>query len=155
MKTLSNPQIKKPMRPIHFVFIAFSALLLIAAGLIGCPQYSVYKARLEGDALLAHAQSSKEVVVSEAKAKMESAMYLYQADSIRAVGIAKSNEIIGKSLENNPEYLHWLWIDNLNNDPNMVIYVPTEAGMPIMEATRFINRDLKVPILEREEEEEK
>jgi len=144
----SNPQIQTNMKSIHFVLIAFVAIVLVAAGLIGCPQYSVYKARLEGDALLAHAQSSKEVVVAEAKAKMESAMYLYQADSIRAVGIAKSNEIIGKSLKDNPDYLHWLWIDNLNNNPNMVIYIPTEAGMPIMESTRFLNRELKEPITE-------
>jgi hypothetical protein len=100
----------------------------------GCPQYSVYSARKEGEALLAHAQASKEVAVAEAKAKMESASYLTQADTLRAFGIARSNQIIGQSLTD--AYLHWFWIDNIDKSNN-VIYVPTEANLPIMEANRF------------------
>lgn len=106
----------------------------------GCPQYKVYSSRKDGEAVLAHAQSSREVAVAEAKAKMESAELLSRADTIRAHGIASSNRIIGASLKNNPEYLWWLWIDNLEKNPNAVIYVPTENNLPIMEATRFMNK---------------
>jgi hypothetical protein len=84
--------------------------------------------------MLAHAQSSREVAVAEAKAKMESATLLAQADTIRAHGIARSNQIIGQSLTD--AYLHWFWIDNIDKSNN-VIYVPTEANLPIMEANRF------------------
>lgn len=98
------------------------------------PSYNVYKQKKEGEAILAHAQSSKEVAVNEAKAKMESATLLAQADTIRALGIARSNQIIGKSLTD--AYLHWFWIDNIDKSNN-VIYVPTEANLPIMEAGRF------------------
>lgn len=108
---------------------------VIVLGFWGCPKYRVYSARKEGEALLAHAQSSKEVAVSEAKAKMESATLLAQADTIRAHGIARSNQIIGQSLT--PAYLHWFWIDNIDKSNN-VIYVPTEANLPIMEANRLL-----------------
>lgn len=62
--------------------------------MIGLPQYSVYNQRLQGQALLAHAQASKEVAVAEAKAKMESASFLADAEVARAKGVAKANEII-------------------------------------------------------------
>lgn len=104
----------------------------------GCPQYSVYSARKEGEALLAHAQSAKEVAVAEARAKMESSAMLAQADTIRAHGIAASNQIIGKSLQDNPAYLQWLWIDEISKTTNQIIYVPSgQMGLPILEADRL------------------
>ena len=119
---------------IIFFFIAAIAILF----LWGCPQYNVYAQRKEGEAALAHAQSSKEVAVAEARAKMESAAYNAQADTIRAHGIARSNEIIGNSLKNNQEYLQWLWIDEIKSTQNQVIYVPSgQMGLPILEANRF------------------
>ena len=114
-------------------------ILLLIGGITtllmwGCPAYGVYSARKDGEAVLAHAQYSREVAVAEAKAKMESAALLAQADTIRAHGIAHSNEIIGKSLENNPAYLNWLWIDELKDTKNQIIYVPAgEKGIPLMQ----------------------
>lgn len=112
---------------------SFFALFIIVFGMMGCPHYRVYTQRKEGEAMLAHAQSSKEVAVAEARAKMESATLLAQADTVRAHGIARSNQIIGASLTD--AYLHWFWIDNIDKSNN-VIYVPTEANLPIMEAGR-------------------
>jgi hypothetical protein len=114
-------------------------LVLVTLGFWGCPQYRVYQQRKEGEAMLAHAQSSREVAVAEAKAKMESAVLLAQADTIRAHGIARSNQIIGQSLTD--AYLHWFWIDNIDKSNN-VIYVPTEANLPIMEANRLNKKDI-------------
>lgn len=113
---------------------------IIVLGMWGCPRYSVYSAQKDGEAQLAHARSSKEVAVAEAKAKMEAATYEAQADTIRAQGIAASNRIIGKSLEDNPAYLQWLFIDQLSKTQNQVIYVPSGNGgvpLPIQEASRF------------------
>ena len=117
----------KTMNTSTTVLVVIAILLLAVLGLWGCPQYKVYNQRKEGEAMLAHAQSSREVAVAEAKAKMESATLLAQADTIRAHGIARSNQIIGMSLTEN--YLHWFWIDNIDKSNN-VIYVPTEAGLP-------------------------
>lgn len=113
-------------------------VLACAIGMWGCPKYNVYSQRMEGEAMLAHAQSSKEVAVAEAKAKMESAQLLGQADVARAKGAAEANRIIGDSLKNNEEYLRYLWIQNLENSKeHQVIYIPTEAGLPILEANRL------------------
>lgn len=119
-------------------YVLFVFIGLIVLGMWGCPTYRVYSARKDGEATLAHAQSSKEVAVAEAKAKMESASLLAQADTIRAHGIAASNQIIGRSLEGNPAYLQWLWIDELKETQNQIIYIPAgQMGMPIMEANRL------------------
>jgi regulator of protease activity HflC (stomatin/prohibitin superfamily) len=124
------------------IFGIIVVVLLIACAVIGgCwgyPQYNVYSQRKEGEALLAHAQASKEVAVCEAKAKMESASLLADADVRRAEGAAKANKIIGDSLKDNEAYLRYLWIQNLENSKeHQVIYIPTEAGLPILEATRL------------------
>jgi hypothetical protein len=94
---------------------------------------------MEGKAILAHAQYSREVAVAEAKAKRESSIELAGADTIRAHGIARSNEIIGQSIT--PAYLHWFWIDNIDKSNN-TIYIPTEANLPIFEAGRAIKMKL-------------
>lgn len=123
------------------VRIAWFLIVLIVMGMWGCPQYGVYTASKEGEAILAHAQSSREVAVAEAKAKMESSSLLAQADTIRAHGVAQSNKIIGASLKNNPEYLQWLWIDNI--EKANTIYIPTEANLPIMEANRMQHKTVE------------
>lgn len=118
--------------------LAFIVLaVLVSVAMVGCPKYKVYNQRMEGEAQLAHAQSSKEVAVAEAKAKMESASLLAEADVARARGVAQANTIIGDSLRNNESYLRYLWITSLESNNPQVIYVPTEANLPILEANRF------------------
>jgi hypothetical protein len=48
--------------------------------------------------------------------------------------VAEANRIIGESLKGNESYLRYLWIQNLESGSNSVVYVPTEAGLPILEA---------------------
>ena len=122
--------------------IILAGAIVIAGIMWVMPHYSVYRQRLEGAALLAHASSAKEVAVAEAKAKMESATLLAEAEVIRAGGVARANEIIGQSLKNNETYLRYLWINDVANNPGgrTVVYVPTEAGLPILESTRHIQQ---------------
>jgi regulator of protease activity HflC (stomatin/prohibitin superfamily) len=116
--------------------MVLGVLFLIALGLWGCPQYNVYSARMDGEAKLAHANSEREVQVRDAQGKFEASSMLAKAEIERAKGVAEANKIIGTSLKGNEEYLRYLWIHNLNEGKNEVIYVPTEAGLPILEATR-------------------
>lgn len=114
-------------------------LLLAVLGFVaGCfwalPNYSVYHQRLTGEAELARAEYSKRVMVQEALAKQESAKALAEAEVTRAEGAARSNKIIGESLKGNEEYLRYMWIRTLDEGKNEVIYIPTEAGLPILEA---------------------
>lgn len=117
-------------------FTTFIILLLVAGGMYGCPQYNVYQSRLSGEAKLAEADASREVAVREAKAKRDSASMLAEAEVERAKGVAQANKIIGDSLKGNEDYLRWLWVDKLDTAQQSVIYIPTESGMPIMEAGR-------------------
>jgi regulator of protease activity HflC (stomatin/prohibitin superfamily) len=114
--------------------------ILMAVGMYGCPKYKVYTAQKEGEAILAHAQSSREVAVAEAKAKMESAELLAKAEVIRANGVAQANKIIGDSLKENEAYLRYLWITDVAGATSnkTVVYIPTEANMPILESSRHV-----------------
>ena len=121
------------------VYIKIGALVacVAALGIGGCmtgmPMYNVYHQRMEGEAELAKANYSKQVAVQEAHAKMESAKLLADAEVLRAEGVAKANKIIGDSLTNNEAYLRYLFVNNLEHTQNQVIYVPTEANLPILE----------------------
>lgn len=69
---------------------------------------------------------------------MESATLLAQAEIARAEGVAKANKIIGESLKNNEAYLRYLWINDLgDNSGKTIVYIPTEANLPILEASRI------------------
>ena len=114
-------------------------VILLGAGLVGCPKYNVYSQRLTGEAELARAESNRKIAVAEAEAKKESAKQLAEAEVIRAEGVAKANKIIGDSLKNNEAYLRYLYITGLtdNGSGAQTIYIPTEAGLPILEAKRL------------------
>jgi len=120
------------------VVATFFILGLVAFVLWGCPQYNVYEARLAGEAVLAKAENSRQVAVREALAKKDAAKLLADAEVTRAEGVAQANKIIGESLHNNEAYLRYLWItDVAGNGKATVIYVPTEAQLPILEAGRL------------------
>ena len=114
--------------------VATAVILIIAALIYGYPQYKVWQQRLAGQAELARAEQNRKIAIQEAEAKKESARALAEAEVIRAEGVAKANSIIGASLRGNESYLRYLWIQTLNDNPQNVIYVPTEAGLPILEA---------------------
>jgi regulator of protease activity HflC (stomatin/prohibitin superfamily) len=111
---------------------------IIIFGLWGCPQYQVYSSKMAGEAQLAHAEYSKKVQVQDALGKLEAAKSLAAAEVERARGISQANQIIGDSLKGHEEYLRWLYIEGLKDNPaeKTIVYIPTEAGLPILEATR-------------------
>jgi hypothetical protein len=119
----------------------FVVLILAALGFSligGCmafyPQYQVYQQRLAGEAELERQKYEKQVAVQSAMAKKESAGLLADAEVLRAGGVAQANKIIGDSLKNNESYLRWLWIEHMADSKKETIYIPTEAGLPILEA---------------------
>lgn len=114
--------------------LGLTTVILVCGVLAACPSYNVYSQRLAGEAELAKADYNRQIAVREAEAKKASASLLADAEIARAVGVAKANQIIGDSLKNNEAYLRWLWIEGLQSGHSAVIYVPTEAGLPILEA---------------------
>lgn len=119
--------------------ILVAILGTVGIGMAGCPAYNVYSSEMGGKAELARADFSKQVVVQEAQAKKDSAQLLADSEIIRAGGVAKANQIIGDSLKGNDAYLRYLWIDKLDSTKGQIVYVPTEAGLPILEAGRTVN----------------
>lgn len=97
------------------------------------PPVDIWLEETKGKAELERSKYSKQILVEEAQAKLDSAKLLNQAEILRATGTAEANRILGSSLKNNEAYLRYLWIQEMNK-ANSVYYVPTEAGMPILEA---------------------
>ena len=109
---------------------------VIALPMWGCPRYNVWEQQQVGQAELARAQQNRQIKTQESLATKESATNLADAEVIRATGVAKANKIIGDSLVNNEAYLHYLFVNNLEHTQNQVIYIPTEANLPILEEGR-------------------
>lgn len=112
-------------------------IIVACLALVGCPRYNVYAQEMAGRAKLAEAQSSRQVAILEAHAKMESAKELAQAEVIRAEGAAKANHILQNSLGGPEGYLRYLQIQAYSDTNAKIIYVPTEGGLPITEAGRL------------------
>jgi regulator of protease activity HflC (stomatin/prohibitin superfamily) len=111
-------------------------IVLFCAGLFGYPLYNVWRSEQAGIAELRKAEGNRKIAIQEAEAQKESAKSLAEAEVIRAKGVAEANQIIGESLKNNEAYLRYLWIRNLEDGDNQIIYVPTEANLPLLESTR-------------------
>jgi hypothetical protein len=117
--------------------ISIFVIASVCGGLYGCPQYGVYQQRMAGEAELAQAEYSKQVQVRDAEGRLAAAEKLAQVEVARAGGVAKANQIIGDSLKGNDAYLRYLWITDVTGaKAPTVIYVPTEANIPILEAAR-------------------
>lgn len=117
-----------------FVVLLLAILLVIGivAGMVYIPKYKVYSKELSGKAQLKEAEWNRQIVIEEAKALKESAELKKEAEIIRAEGIAEANKIIGSSIT--AEYIRYKFIEGLNDGNTEVIYVPTEANLPILEA---------------------
>ena len=112
------------------------SVLLTGCEVVGwfIPPMRIYLKETNGKALLIEAEQTRQIKVEEAKAKKQSAQYEADAEVIRAKGVAEANKIIGKSLKDNEGYLRYLWIQGLQDGSSEVIYIPTEAGLPLLEA---------------------
>ena len=124
---------------------AGTIMSLIILGIIGLaaamfifPQWNVWRAEMQGKAALAQAENERKVLIEEAKARLESAKFYAEAEVERAKGVAGANSIIAGGLGGPEGYLRYLWIQQLGENDQDVIYIPTEAGIPILEAGRTI-----------------
>ena len=126
-------------------------LLLSTTTLTSCWEFNrqqrMKDADAEGKAILLQAENEKKAMIEEAKAENESATLqaeakvkiakaAAQAEVERAKGVAEANRIIGESLQGNEAYLKYLMILGLNEGKGERIYIPTEAGLPILEARK-------------------
>ena len=108
-------------------------------------QQAFKDAENEGKSILIKAENEKKAMIEQAKAENESATLQAearvkiakaeaQAEIERARGVAEANRIIGESMKGNKEYLEQLKINSIITGKGDRIYIPTEAGVPILEA---------------------
>ena len=126
------------VRPSDIAYIfGFLALLvaLIFAAIFGWQWFKVFSAEQSGKAELARAEGNRQIRVLEARAQLDSASLMAEAEIIRAQGVAQANEIVANGLGGPEGYLRYLYIEMLrDNEGAQIIYIPTEAGLPILEA---------------------
>lgn len=126
---------------ITLAVIALLFIILVIGSMWAFPQYRIYSMEMRGKAVLAEAENSRQVAVREALAMKDSALYKAEAEIIRAEGVAKANKIVAEGLGGPEGYLRYLAIEAMQkqaeNKNSMTVYIPTEAGIPITEATRF------------------
>ena len=119
------------------VLIGVVVVVALVVGVIGgamfvLPQYNKWRKEVSGEGDLAKARSTKLVQIEEANANLQSEILNAKSEVARARGAAKAIEIEGGKLT--PEYIQYLWIRQLDLSKSQTIYVPTEAGLPILEA---------------------
>ncbi|MBO5878433.1 MAG: hypothetical protein J6Q29_03080 [Alistipes sp.] len=112
--------------------ITFVVVAIIAFFLFGIPRYKVWQQEMKGRAELAQAEQNRQIKIEEAKANLEAEKLNAEAEVVRARGAAEAIKIENGSLT--PTYIQYLWVRQQNAAANKVVYIPTEAGLPILEA---------------------
>jgi regulator of protease activity HflC (stomatin/prohibitin superfamily) len=128
------------MKPKHYIGIAAAVLFLILGGVVGCPYYNVWQQEMSGKAEYAKAEQNRKIKIEEAKANLEAEKLNAQAEIERAKGAAEAIKIENGSVT--PTYIQYLWVrqQNLSGENTKIIYIPTEAGLPLLEAGRVVNK---------------
>ncbi len=122
-----------------WVFLILAGLFLVVGGVGSCmyirPRYNVWSQEMDGKAEFAKAEQNRKIKIEEAKANLEAEKLNAQAEIERAKGAAEAIRIENGSIT--PAYIQYLWVRQQNaNTNNKIIYIPTEAGLPVLEAGR-------------------
>ena len=126
---------------IGFLVSGAAIVAVFIAGLMwGLPPYGVWQQELAGRAELVRAEQNRRIAVLEAQARLEAEELNAQAEIARAHGVAEANAIVAEGLGGPEGYLRYLWIQSLGENGQDVIYIPTEAGLPLLEASRPVAR---------------
>jgi hypothetical protein len=125
------------------IMVGWSVGIIVALNLIWGlgigPRWKVWAAHQEGLADLAKANNEQQIQIAKAKARLDAAQLNKQAAIVEAEAVAAQIEAIGSQLTEHDLYLRWQWIKMMEdgNSGAKVIYVPTEANLPILEAQRL------------------
>lgn len=110
--------------------VTFGIFVAMAAGIVfGYPVYKVWEQSKAGEAALAKATQGRQIKVQEAEAEQEAASKQ-----------AEANRILGESIRQYPESMEQKWVEAIEKTSNQVIYLPTEASVPITESARMAQK---------------
>lgn len=110
--------------------------------LFGYPHWRVWAAHQRGQADLAQAKNEQQIQIAEAQSRLAAAELNKQAAIIEAQAVAAQVKEIGTELSHHDLYLRWQWIKMMEDtiteeSATQIIYVPTEANLPVLEASRL------------------
>ena len=131
-KTGSGYEAETTIHSGFYYLIVLTVVVLIALLMWGCPRYAVWQQEMSGRAEFAKAEQNRQIKIEEAKANLEAEKLNAQAEVERAKGAAEAIAIENGSIT--PTYIQYLWVRQQNNAADKVIYIPTEANLPILEA---------------------
>lgn len=110
--------------------VTFGIFVAMAAGIVfGYPVYKVWEQSKAGEAALAKATQDRQIKVQEAEVEQEAASKQ-----------AEANRILGESIRQYPESMEQKWVEAIEKTSNQVIYLPTEASVPITESARMAQK---------------
>ena len=121
---------------------ALAGFVLLVLMLLWSPIVGPWVAERRGLAEFKRAQQNKQIRIEDARAKKEAAEYLAEAEIVKSRGVAAANDIMAASLGGPEGYLRWKYIEMLEEtgqDSNTIVYIPTEAAIPILDAGRVAN----------------
>lgn len=103
------------------------------------PPYSVWAARKRGEAAFADALGEQKIQIARAHSRLEAAENNKKAAIVEAEAVEAQIKKIGEGLQHHDLYLRWQWIKMMEerHAESDTIYVATEAGLPILEASRI------------------
>lgn len=115
------------MNTSNIILTIVVAIVVIAGLMFGLPKYKVWQQEMSGKARLAEATQSRRILIEQAQAEKEAAVL--QAEAIK---------IMGEAAQKYPEYRQQEFIGAFgealkSGTISQIIYVPTEANIPIME----------------------
>ena len=115
------------------VLLAVVAIAVSVGLMFGLPRYSVWQQEMAGKARLAEATQSRQILIEQARAEKEAAVL--QAEAIK---------IMGEAAQKYPEYRKQEFIGAFGEalkagTISQIIYVPTEANIPLLEAGKRSN----------------
>lgn len=115
------------------IIASILGIVVIISLMIGLPLYNVWRSNKMGVAEYVRAEQNRKIKIEEAKANLEAEKLNAQAEIERAKGAAEAIRIENGSIT--PTYIQYLWVRQQNaSTNNKIIYIPTEAGLPILEA---------------------
>lgn len=126
--------------------IGAAVAALILWGLVGYPHWRVWASHQSGLADLQKAKNEQQIQIAQAQSRLDAAQLNKKAAVIEAEAVAEQIKAIGTELVNHDLYLRWQWIKMMEDRPDKgdhsVIYVPTEANLPILEAGRMLPKSV-------------
>lgn len=124
----------------RFAGIIIVSVLIVGVFLLGTmygiPKYNVWEQEMVGKAEMAKAEQNRQILVEEAKARLEAEKLNAQSEVERARGMKEAMDIENGSLTSTyNQYLFIRTLEKLAEKGNLpqIIYVPSEGLTPVMD----------------------